>query len=281
MNAENFQGKLSVVLLTLLAALTSACSQTTPATVAATANNSAAEPRQPLSTQLDSQAIVALLASADRSEEDQARDARSKPAQVLAFLGIAPGMQVADLFTGGGYYSEAIAAVVGPQGRVFAHNNSPYAGFAGDAPATRFAPGRLPNLTYQVTEADNLKLPQQLDAIIMVMSFHDTYWVNPKQGWPKIDNALFNKQLYTALKPGGTLGIVDHAATLGSGIDAVSDLHRIDEDFVTKELEAAGFRLEETSDALRNDLDDRSAVVFDTSIRGQTDRFIFRFTKPE
>ena len=114
--------------------------------------------------------LADTLAVADRSEADAERDRRAKPAEILEFFGIEAGMHVADLFTGGGYYSEVLSIAVGPEGQVIAHNNEAYASFAGDAPANRFRGRGLDNLNYMVTETSDLQLPQDLDAIIMVMS---------------------------------------------------------------------------------------------------------------
>ena len=223
--------------------------------------------------------IIDAVAHPDRSDEDRARDATSKPAEVLAFLGLEEGMQVADLMAGGGYYSEIIARAVGSTGHVTAFNNTGYASFAGDAPKQRFA-GRLDNVTYSVAEAEAMALPTGLDLVIMVMSFHDVYWVAPERGWNKIDTAKFNAQIFDALKPGGVLAIVDHAAMDGSGIEAVGTLHRIDQAFVVDELTGVGFELSATSDVLRNADDPRTALVFDPSIRRKTDRFVLKFVKP-
>ena len=222
----------------------------------------------------------AALATADRSDADRERDATSKPAEVLAFFGVAPGMQVADLFAGGGYYSEIVSRAVGPTGRVTAHNNRAYAQFAGDGPVKRFGDDRLGNVDYVVTEADDLQLPGALDLVIMVMSFHDVYWVDEAQGWPSIDRRRFMEQVFESLKPGGSLGIVDHSAIAGTKIQSVDTLHRIDEAFVKAELEAVGFRVAAESDILRNPDDDRTKGVFDPSIRRLTDRFVLRFEKP-
>src|SRR5690349_15084225 len=48
----------------------------------------------------------ALVAAADRSEDDRALDAGRKPAELLSFFGIAPGMKVAEISAGGGYTTE-------------------------------------------------------------------------------------------------------------------------------------------------------------------------------
>ena len=58
------------------------------------------------------------------------------------------------------------------------------------------------------------------------------------------------------------------------------ELHRIDEAVVKEELESVGFKLVGESDVLRNPADTHTLKVFDPSIRGHTDQFLFRFKKP-
>jgi predicted methyltransferase len=65
-----------------------------------------------------------------RTTDDRARDERDHTAQVLEFLGIEPGVVVMDVFAGGGYYSELIGRVVGPNGKVYLYNNASYAKYA-------------------------------------------------------------------------------------------------------------------------------------------------------
>lgn len=86
---------------------------------------------------------VAALHNSLRPEDDKSRDANRKPAEVLEFIGIKPGMTVLDMFSGGGWYSEIIAHVVGPHGKVYAHSNEAYKNFVGDALEDRFADNRI------------------------------------------------------------------------------------------------------------------------------------------
>ena len=224
-------------------------------------------------------AIANAVAHGDRTEKDRERDATSKPAEVLKFLGVKPGQNIADLFAGGGYYSELLSHVVGKDGVVYAHNNEAYRKFLKDAIPKRFE-GRLANVKRLDTEPDNLGLPEgKLDLALMVMSYHDVYWVN--DGWPKIDPAQFLGQVNKALKPGGALAIIDHAAAPGTGTKSVQELHRIDKKVVIADLQDAGFKLAKESDLLVNPKDDKSILVFDPSIRGKTDRFILLFRKPK
>ena len=74
---------------------------------------------------------------------------------------------------------------------------------------------------------------------------------------------------------------MDHAALAGTGLDVPDKLHRIDEEIVKREVTAAGFVLESSSDLLRNSADTRTLMVFDPAIKGHTDQFVLRFRKPQ
>ena len=224
--------------------------------------------------------IAAAVASPERSAKDRERDARDKPAELLAFAGVKPGMKVADVFGGGGYWSEIFSHAVGPSGSVTLVNNEGYANFAKDDIKARFAGGRLKEVKQLVGPTNNLGLgKEQYDLIEIFMSYHDLYWVDEKEGWPKIDADNFIKQLHAALKPGGKLLIVDHAAKAGTGSSAAQDLHRIDEEFAKKDFTSHGFKLEKTWDGLRNSADDHTKQVFDPAVRGKTDRFTQLYVK--
>lgn len=220
------------------------------------------------------------VAKPDRSAADRERDARERPAEVLAFAGFKPGMTVADVFGAGGYYSELVANVVGASGKVLLVNNGPYVAYAGDDMKKRFEKGRLPNVERSVVETCDLLLGENtLDAAMIVMSYHDLYHADPKGGWPPIDAASFLRQIHRAVKPGGAFLIVDHSAKMNSGKSAAQDLHRIDEAFAEKDIASYGFVLESTYDGLRNPADDRGVLVFDPKVRGKTDRFVHLYRK--
>jgi len=218
--------------------------------------------------------IAAAVAAPERSDKDRERDARDRPAEVMAFAGIRPGMAIADVFGGGGYWSELLARAVGAGGQVTLVNNTPYLEFAREDLKSRFADERLPGVTRRTIETCDLKLgTASYDLILIVMSYHDLYYVDEAGGWPAIDAGRFLDQLHAALKPGGSLLIIDHSAAPGAGNSVAGTIHRIEENFARRDIESHGFKLEKTWDGYRNPADDLSKLVFDPAVRGKTDRF--------
>ena len=211
-----------------------------------------------------------------RPAEERERDAGRKPAEVLHFFELEPGDRVAELQTGRGWYLGILSRAVGEKGMAFGQNN-PFVSerFVKDSVTKRIDAEKLTNTTYAVQELDDLKLPENLDLVVMVLFYHDTYW-------QKVDREKMNKAVFEALAPGGVFGIVDHVAEAGSGDRDVQSLHRVDPELVKKELLAAGFVLDGESDLLRNPDDTHDYNVFRDvrTNRDQTDRFVYKFRKP-
>ena len=227
-------------------------------------------------------AIAASIASTDRLPGDADEDGWRKPEVILDLLGIEPGMEVIDVFAAGGYYTELLARAVGPQGRVIAYNNAPYAQYAGGKLEERYGGARLANVEQLTAETDELLLPPaSLDAALFVMSYHDLYWRPEDGGWPETDPADLLSRLHVALRPGGVVVVQDHIAEPGTDpVEGVGALHRIDPEIVKRDFAAAGFVFDGGSEALRHPEDDHTRLVLDESVRRRTDQFIYRFVKP-
>jgi predicted methyltransferase len=90
-----------------------------------------------------------------------------------------------------------------------------------------------------------------------------------------------NAAILAALEPGGTFGVIDHHAEAGSGARDADKLHRGDAEQIKAEILAAGFEWVGESAVLRHPEDDRTQGVFADGLRGKTDRFVYRFRKPE
>jgi predicted methyltransferase len=219
--------------------------------------------------------IERSIASPERTAADLERDKREKPAEVLAFAGVKPGMVVADIFAAGGYYTELLAGVVGPEGKVLAVNNMPYATFAKDDIKARFTEGRLKNVERRLVEASYMNIkPASVDLVVIVMAYHDAYWIDEKEGWPEINTDGFVDSIRRMLKPGGKLLIVDHNAAAGTGREVASSLHRLNEDWARKSITARGFVFEKSWDGLRNPNDQLDKMVYDAAVKGKTDRYV-------
>jgi len=213
-----------------------------------------------------------------RPAADRDRDAGRKPADVLEFMGIEPGMTVLDMYSGGGWYAEVIAHVVGSEGRVIAHSNEAYKNFVGDALEERFAAGRVAQVEILMAANNNLSLEEDsLDAVMLAQAFHDMYHEDIGNDWELLDRVAFLAELRKGLKPDGIVAIIDHTALAGSPPETGDTLHRIDPELVIANMEAAGFIFEASSDLLKNPDDDLTQAVFAKDIRGKTDRFIIRF----
>jgi predicted methyltransferase len=244
--------------------------------VAATA---AAEPAAP--DPASTAALDAAFASAARPQADLEQDARRQSRAVLGFLGVKPGMRVIDVFAAGGYNTELLARAVGVKGQVVAYNNPAYAAFAAKGIAARYADGRLGNVRQVTAEVDALELaPSSLDAGLFVMSYHDAYW-RPKDGsFDATDPKVLLARLFAALKPGGVVVVQDHVANPGADPRLDAELHRIDPARARRDFEQAGFVFDGSSDVLAHPADDHTKVVFDESVQGRTDQFVYRFRKP-
>lgn len=220
--------------------------------------------------------LRAAVLNPTRPPGDRRRDANRKPAEVLAFLGIEPGMKVGELMAGTGYYTEILAAAVGRDGNVYAQNNRFVLERYAEEPWTKRLdkPG-LANVIRLDREMESPGFPEDLDAVLLIRFYHDAYWM-------KTDRAALNRSVYRALKPGGIYGVLDHHAEAGSRDRDVYRLHRVDAEMVKEEILAAGFVLEAQSDLLANPDDDRTTSIFadNGKNRDRTDRFLFRFRKP-
>jgi len=113
---------------------------------------------------------------------------------------------------------------------------------------------------------------KNLDLATFDFVYHDTVWLG-------VDRAKMNRAVFAHLKPGGIYIVADHSARPGTGIRDAKRLHRIDESVVIKEVTAAGFRLVEEGDFLRNPKDPRTASVFRPKI--PNDEFVLKFVKPK
>ncbi len=188
---------------------------------------------------------------------------------MLAFSGVKPGDTVVDFLPGQGYWTRIFTGVVGPKGRVIAMWPQAGAKRAGAVVPGLQARGYA-NVTYDVQTGKVPTVAQPVDLFWTVQNYHDI---------PEGLRAGFNAAVYNALKPGGTYIVIDHADARGA-LPTTPFKHRIDPAVVRSQVTGAGFRFVGQSNVLANPADDHSKPVFDPSLRGHTDQFVFRFQKP-
>jgi predicted methyltransferase len=238
------------------------------------------EPQRPAASKLTVPAAVqAVVDAADRSADDKALDAGRHPGELLTFLGLKPGMRVAEIGAGGGYTTEVLARAVGPAGKVWAENPGFFVKFVDKPLAERLAKPTLKNVVVRVDKELETPLSpdaKNLDAVVSVLIYHDTVWL-------ATDRDKMNKAIFDSLKHGGVYVIVDHSALEGRGTLDVKTLHRIDELSVIRDVEKAGFHHVGDGDFLRNPADTRDWSDSPREAgerRGTSDRFVAKFVKP-
>jgi predicted methyltransferase len=225
--------------------------------------------------------VAAAVSAPGRPAEAIALDAGRKPAEVLAFGGLERGDRAIDLVTGSGYFGEIMARAVGPTGSALAWEPANFLNPQSRAGLDAIK-ARSPNFSWFATPANAFTLPERaFDFAMINLNYHDTYWQSERFRFPRVDPAAFLRTVFQSLKPGGTIVVVDHVANPGGDTRAVVEaLHRIDPAVIRADFERAGFVFVGESDILRNPADDHSKLVFDPSIRGHTDRVVYRFRRP-
>jgi len=207
---------------------------------------------------------------------------QSKLSELIQFARVGAGSTVIDVYPGDGDWTRLFSDVVGPEGRVYSFVPAEVANFKND-PVGRIRtlakePGRE---NVEAVTADLVAIPevvQPADVLWLHLFYHDlhTALIQAKGATA----AHFNRAVYGLLKPCGSYIIVDHAAAVAVGTGDAQSLHRIEPAFAREEVEAAGFVLDAESTMLANKDDAYSIKVFDPSIKGETDRFAYRFVKP-
>lgn len=227
-------------------------------------------------------AIASAVSAPGRPAEAVTLDASRKPAAILSFLGLKPGMHAADLVSGTGYWAEIMARVVGAKGHVVAYEPDQFYNDSEGTATWNALFSREKNVSLTRYPFEKFTAPAaSIDFAISNLNYHDQYWESAKYKIARSEPADYVSALYAAMKPDGIVGIIDHAGLPGNTREIVNKLHRIDPAVVKADFEKAGFVLEATSDLLRNPDDDHSKLVFDPSTRGKTDRFVLKFRKPK
>jgi predicted methyltransferase len=260
---------------------------------------------------LSSEQIAQIVKSTDRTAADRTNDVRRKPEQMLGFIGIRSGIVALDLSAAGGYTTELLARAIGPSGKVYGQsrprdpnrvptppaapegNSNPTAAPSAAPAAPPSTPRPSPvalaerenNLRSNGVQAAPIvalsrpfedPVPSELaeervDLATLMFNYHDL-------GHLGVDRAAMNKAVFRALKPGGLYVIADHSGRPGTGISESGTLHRIEDAFLRQEVEAAGFKLMEEGNFLRNPNDPRDKNTPDPP--QPKDEFVLKFAKP-
>ena len=214
-------------------------------------------------------AIAIAVADPLRPAADVARDPLRKPAEIIAFAGVKPGMTVIEYAPGGGYYTRLLARTVGPNGKVYALVPAAFAQREGALDALNEMARLYGNVEVVPVDFANFLLPEQADLAWTTENYHD--FVNGGS------IAAIDAQTFKALKPGGIFFVEDHDAP-GTGATATRTLHRIDAEEVVRTVTAAGFTLEARSELLNNPNDPHTGNP--REVTPTSDKFALRFRKP-
>ena len=227
----------------------------------------------PAFAQSPSPTIAAAVADASRPDTDKGLDANRKPAETLAFAGVKPGMVVAELGPGRGYYTRLLAKAVGSTGKVYAVLTTAQAARPGVLDAMNALAAAYPNVKLLTVDYATMALPEKADLFWTTENYHDFH------NGPTADIAAFDKAVFDNLKPGGIFYVEDHSAAPGAGLAATSKFHRMDEAVAKSELTAAGFKLDAEGDLLRNPADNKAGSNSESG-HFVSDRFMLRVKRP-
>jgi predicted methyltransferase len=198
--------------------------------------------------------LDAVLAGSWRSATNKARDVYRHPKATLQFFGLQPDQTVIEITPGGGWYSEILAPLLRDNGHYIAavsggngsEQQQDAAALRAKFTADSTEYGKASILTFN-PKAPVFGPPGSADMVLTFRNVHNWAVAGTAQ-------AMF-KAFYAVLKPGGTLGVVDHRAALGASFDAVKDSGYLPTDYVIKLATDAGFKLDAQSEINANPKD--------------------------
>jgi ubiquinone/menaquinone biosynthesis C-methylase UbiE len=163
--------------------------------------------------------VAPIISTRWSTEED--RDRVNEAEEIMDKAGIAPGMTVADIGAGEGYYTVRLARRVGPRGRVLSQD---IIAEVIDALGRRVTRENWENVSVKLGTPDDPKLPDQsFDRVLMVHMYHEI-----------TEPYAFLWRLYPALKPDGQVVVVD--------MDRPTEQHGTPIALLRCEFEAIGFK---------------------------------------
>ncbi|MGI4861954.1 MAG: class I SAM-dependent methyltransferase [Janthinobacterium lividum] len=249
-----------------------------------------------------SPALVAAVAGPQRSAAFRARDRYRHPLETLSFFGLSPHMKVVEIWPGNGWYTEILAPLLNTNGLLVEalpeETASPTTAATASAKAavsfsTKMAAapavyGKVVIVPFAPPSFTDIRPPGGADLVLTFRNVHN--WL--KAG---TSDAVF-AAMFAALKPGGTLGVVEHRARPGTSLQQMIDTGYMTEDYVIQHAQAAGFRLVARSEVNANpkDTTDHPNGVWSLPPGfaggatdrqqfidiGESDRMTLRFEKP-
>lgn len=248
-------------------------------------------------------ALDAAIAGEHRSVENKARDVSRQPKQVLDFFGFRSNMDVLEVWPGSGWYTQILAPALKDEGKLYAAQFDPNGRYGYQRRNYgRFLTmlGDTPDI-YRDIVITQLALPYQLqmappESVDLVVTFRNVHnWFSDMYGSGAYAQAAF-QAMYDALRPGGTLGIVDHRWPDPATEDPLAGNGYISKERTIAMAEAVGFRVAGESDMLANPKDTRDhpqgvwtlppGYALGDEDRekyqaiGESDRFVLKFLKP-
>ena len=246
------------------------------------------------SARVDPDPLAIAVAAPSRSAANVARDKYRHPAETLAFFGVRPNHTVVEIWPGGGWYTEILAPYLASGGGTYIAA-APERSLTGVRKLLAAQPAvygnvRIANFPVLATVPGTPVAPGTADVVLTFRNVHN--WMMGKEPF----DAQAFAQMYAMLKPGGTLGVVEHrlaesaddARQLKTGYVKVSTVRRL--------AEAAGFRLVASSEINANPRDttdhpegvwtlpptyrlgDKDRATY--AAIGESDRMTLKFVKP-
>jgi len=234
-----------------------------------------------------------------RSAANIARNEFRNPSATLEFFGLEPTMSVIEINPGGGWYAEVLAPYLSAHGQYYAAHFSPNSPIGYHRPALERFEAKLrqnPELYGKVTMR-HLYPPQEsaigpADGADMALTFRNVHnWIMAGQ-----EHDYF-AAFFASLKPGGILGVVEHRAPEGSGMDIMRTTGYVTEAYVKELAAAAGFEFVDSSEINANPRDSKDYAegvwtlppTFQLGDQdreryaaiGESDRMTLKFRKPD
>lgn len=238
----------------------------------------------------------AVLAGAQRSDANKARDQYRHPAETLGYFGITPTMTVVEVAPGGGWYTEILAPYLNARGQYIGANSNPATSTAAAASVKKFTDKLAANpatskarVTAFGKDSYDIAPPGSADAVLTFRNVHNWHMAG-------FDGEAF-KAFYKALKPGGVLGIEEHRLPEDKPDELMKSSGYMKVSYVRKLAEAAGFKYVGSSEINANAKDTKDypkgvwtlPPTFQEGDKdkakyaaiGESDRMTLKFVKPK